>query len=154
MINDTAAGQTLSETDVKGTSARGYILMSLSSATTMTPLVNASSGQSVFIAPFSSTIVVRLELPLMNFYSSTTLKEIQSILQLLSSIAGFQNIVFSIFGMLFVFLIARSSESHAATALKQTSPEVKEKALQQFTTIGLDVRNYAVPGANATEAKV
>ena len=121
----------------------------------MTPLVNASSGQGVFIAPFSSAIVVSLSLPLKDIYSYTTLKEIQSILQLLSSIAGFQNIVFSIFSVLFGFLISRSSESHAATVpLKQNSPEVKEEALQQPTPIGLDVRNYAVPGANATEAKV
>jgi hypothetical protein len=126
MLNDTASGQTASIDTAVGLSARGYGLISSASAVTMTPLVN-STGGGVFIAPISSSIYINVALPLKDFILSTKLTQKQTVLQLLSSIAGFQGVVFSIFGIIFGFLIARSDESH--DAVKKESSDLQEASI-------------------------
>ncbi len=137
MLNDTASGQTASLETAVGQSARGYGLISSASGVTMTPLVN-STGGGVFIAPISSSIYINVALPLERFIISTKLTLKQSVLQLLSSIAGFQGAVFSIFGLIFGFLIARSSESNDTVAIVAVK---KDAWIDPDASVDPDVNN-------------
>ena len=78
-----------------GNSTRGYGIISTppSAPVTTTP---SASGSGILVSPLANAVAVNVALPLESFFTSTTLSLKQSIIQLLSSIAGFQGTVFGV----------------------------------------------------------
>ena len=65
------------------------------------------------VLPLSAAISVRINLILQPYVASTTLSELTTVLQLLSSIVGFQGTIFAVVGLLFG-LLAQSRDAAAA----------------------------------------
>ncbi len=80
---------------------RGYQMVGVSVATTLTPLAQGLPS----IKPAEESVVVRIVLPLQPFYSSTVLSEKVSTVQLVTSIFGLTG-VFALFGVGFKATLA------------------------------------------------
>ena len=107
--------------DTQGsTSARGYQLLSVAEKVGMAALPVDAAGRAL-VQPATGAIAVTLALPLQSFASVTTLSQLQSVLQLLGSIAGFQGVVFGAAGLLFA-LLARISPPTGAAAPPAAPP--------------------------------
>lgn len=125
---------------VGSSSALGYTLFANGAGATTAPLANVTGG--VLIAPGAAAVAVRVALPLESFVTTTVLTRKQTVVALLSNIVGFQGTIFSIFGALFGFIIARAA---AAT-------EGKGRALTAAPDAGAE-RGGAERGASPAAGK-
>ena len=94
-------------------SRRGWKLLSLDSA--LGPpqqlLPAAGAGGLLALQPLFSGVRVAVSLSLQPYAATTTLTELTSVLQLLSSIAGFQAPVFALVGLIFGLLSAKRKQA-------------------------------------------
>jgi len=104
LLNDTLDG---------ARSRRGWKLLSLDAA--LGPpqqlLPAAGAGGLLALQPLFSGVRVSVSLSLQPYAATTALKELTSVLQLLSSIAGFQAPVFALVGLLFGLLSAKRKQA-------------------------------------------
>jgi hypothetical protein len=91
---------------------RGWQLLSLgSSLGPLQQLAPASGGLS--LQPLPSGVRVSVTLALQPFAATTTLTELTTVIQLISSIVGFQAPVFAVAGIIFGFLAASRKQAKA-----------------------------------------
>ena len=87
-------------------SRKGWKLLSQGSTSAPPQQLLPSNGAngSLTVLPLSSSVAVRITLQLQPYVAATTLTELTTVLQLISSIAGFQGTIFTIAGLLFGLL--------------------------------------------------
>lgn len=76
-------------------------------------LPNSITPGQLTLLPLSSGVTFTVNLALQPYFSSTTLSQLTSVVQLISSIVGFQGIVFTFVGLVFGFLSASRKHSKA-----------------------------------------
>jgi hypothetical protein len=104
-----------------GLNRRGWQLLSQGSALgPLQPLAPANGSLSFQQQPAGVRVTVTL--PLQPFAATTTLKELTSVIQLISSIVGFQAPVFAIAGILFGLLAASRKQAKARSERGAAAP--------------------------------
>ena len=106
-------------------SRKGWQLLSQGSTPAPPLQLPASNGAAaagnLTVLPLSAAVAVRVTLELQPYVATTTLTELTTVLQLLSSIVGFQGTIFSVVSILFGLLVssrARSGGGPGALALQ------------------------------------
>ena len=92
---------------------RGWQLLSQGYALGPLQQLAAPAPGALSLQPLPSGVRVTVTLPLQPFAATTTLKELTSVIQLISSIVGFQAPVFAIAGIIFGFLAASRKQAQA-----------------------------------------
>ena len=111
----------LNNTISPGQSRKGWQLLSQGFTSAPPQQLSPSNGAngSLTVLPLSSSIAVRVTLELQPYVSTTTLTELTTVLQLLSSIVGFQGVIFSAVGLLFGLL----TSTHKAAEPSKQAPD-------------------------------
>ena len=136
----------LNNTMSPGQSRKGWQLLSQGSTAAPAQQLPAANG-TLTVLPLSSSVSVRINLVLQPYVATTTLTELTTVLQLLSSIVGFQGTIFAVVGLLFG-LLTQSRDAAAALLSGRgggPSPSLESAAIDAPKTVA--AREEAPPEA-------